>query len=58
MEEQIRALGRFNPEYREWRIKAHCTGDLVAVDTFFVGTLKGVGKAARPREKQEEKEAA
>jgi transposase InsO family protein len=43
-EEQIRALERFNPEYRERHIEVHYTGDLVAVDTFFVGTLKGVGK--------------
>jgi transposase InsO family protein len=37
-------LERFNPEYRERHIEVHYTGDLVAVDTFFVGTLKGVGK--------------
>jgi transposase InsO family protein len=43
-EEQIQALERFNPEYRERHIEVHYTGDLVAVDTFFVGTLKGVGK--------------
>ena len=43
-EEQIRALERFDPEYRERHIEVYYTGDLVAVDTFFVGTLKGVGK--------------
>jgi transposase InsO family protein len=43
-DEQIRVLERFNPEYRERHIKTKHTGDLVAVDTFFVGTLKGVGK--------------
>ena len=42
-EEQVQALERFSPEFRERHIEAH-TGALVAVDTFFVGTLKGVGK--------------
>lgn len=32
------------PEYRERHIEAPHTGVLVAVDTFFVGVLKGVGK--------------
>lgn len=43
-EEQIRLLERFSPEFRERHIEVHRTGELVAVDTFFVGTLKGVGK--------------
>lgn len=43
-EEQIRLLERFSPEFRERHIETRHTGDLVAVDTFFVGTLKGVGK--------------
>lgn len=43
-DEQIRALERFSPEFRERHIETRHTGDLVAVDTFFVGTLKGVGK--------------
>ena len=43
-EEQIRLLERFSPEFRERHIEAPHTGSLVAVDTFFVGTLKGVGK--------------
>ena len=43
-EEQIRLLERFSPEFRERHIEAPHTGALVAVDTFFVGTLKGVGK--------------
>jgi len=43
-EDQIQALERFSPEFRERHIVARGTGDLVAVDTFFVGTLKGVGK--------------
>jgi transposase InsO family protein len=43
-DEQIRLLERFSPEFRERHIEARHTGDLVAVDTFFVGSLKGVGK--------------
>ena len=43
-EEQIQALERFDPEYRERHIQVDATGELVAVDTFFAGTLKGVGK--------------
>jgi transposase InsO family protein len=41
---QIALLERFSPEFRERHIETRYTGDLVAVDTFFVGTLKGVGK--------------
>lgn len=43
-EEQTRLLERFSPEFRERHIEAPHTGSLVAVDTFFVGVLKGVGK--------------
>lgn len=43
-EQQIRALERFSPEFRDRHIETHHTGELVAVDTFFVGVLKGVGK--------------
>ncbi len=43
-DEQIRLLERFSPEFRERHIEAPHTGSLVAVDTFFVGVLKGVGK--------------
>lgn len=43
-EEQIRLLERYSPEFRERHIRTRHTGELVAVDTFFVGTLKGVGK--------------
>lgn len=42
--EQARLLERFSPEFRERHIEAPHTGALVAVDTFFVGVLKGVGK--------------
>ena len=43
-EEQVALLERFSPEFRERHIETKGVGDLVAVDTFFVGTLKGVGK--------------
>ena len=43
-DEQIQLLERFSPEFRERHIEAPHTGSLVAVDTFFVGVLKGVGK--------------
>jgi transposase InsO family protein len=43
-DEQARLLERYSPEFRERHIETHATGELVAVDTFFVGTLKGVGK--------------
>lgn len=42
--EQVRLLERFSPEFRERHIETRHTGDLVAVDTFFVGTLKAVGR--------------
>ena len=40
-DEQIRLLERFSPEFRERQIEVHYTGELVAVDTFFVGALRG-----------------
>jgi len=43
-EEQIRQLERFNPEFRERHINTRYSGDLVAVDTFIVGSIKGVGR--------------
>jgi transposase InsO family protein len=43
-DDQIRHLERFNPEFRDRHIETRYTGDLVSVDTFFVGHLKGVGK--------------
>lgn len=43
-DEQVRLLERFSPEFRERHIETRHTGDLVAVDTFFVGVLKGVGR--------------
>lgn len=43
-EKQIRLLERFSPEFRERHIQTSYTGELVAVDTFLVGSLKGVGR--------------
>jgi len=43
-EDQVRLLERFSPEFRERHIETRHTGDLVAVDTFMVGTLKGIGR--------------
>lgn len=43
-DDQITLLERFSPEFRDRHIETRHTGDLVSVDTFFVGTLKGVGK--------------
>jgi transposase InsO family protein len=42
--EQIQLLERFSPEFRDRHIEVHHTGELVAVDTFMVGSLKGVGR--------------
>nr|WP_243394759.1 hypothetical protein [Leptospira adleri] len=43
-EDQIKLLERFDPEYRERHIQADSTGELVSMDTFMVGSLKGVGR--------------
>ncbi len=43
-DEQIRLLEKFDPEFKERHIETRHTGDLVAVDTFYVGALKGVGR--------------
>jgi len=43
-EQHIILLERFDPEFRERHIKADFTGQLVALDTFMVGNLKGIGK--------------
>jgi hypothetical protein len=43
-EEQVEAQERFSPEFRKRHIESHYASDLVAVDTFFVGHFKGVGK--------------
>jgi transposase InsO family protein len=43
-EQQARILERFSPEFRERHINTSTPGELVAVDTFMVGALKGVGR--------------
>jgi len=43
-EAQVPLLERFSPEFRDRHIEAEHTGSLVAVDTFMVGSLKGVGR--------------
>ena len=43
-EEQVRLPERFSPDFRECHIEAPHIGSLVAVDTFFVGALKCIGK--------------
>jgi len=43
-DEQIRLLERFDPEFRERHIETEYTGQLVSIDTFMVGSLKGVGR--------------
>ena len=43
-ENHIALLEKFDPEFRERHIKADFTGELVAIDTFMVGNLKGIGK--------------
>lgn len=43
-EAQIRLLERFDPEFKDRHIETNFTGELVAMDTFLVGTLKGVGR--------------
>lgn len=42
--EQIRAVEKANPCFRERHIESSRPGELLAADTFFVGTFKGVGK--------------
>jgi len=42
-DERIRLLEQFSPEFRERHIETRHAGNLPAVDTFFVGSLKGGG---------------
>jgi transposase InsO family protein len=43
-EEQIRLLEKHNPEYAERHVESYYPGYLLCQDTFYVGTLKGVGR--------------
>jgi len=42
--DQIKLLETFNPEFRERQIETKHTGYLVSIDTFMVGSLKGIGR--------------
>ena len=42
--EQTAFLEKRNPCFRERHVESAAPGDLLSADTFFVGTLKGVGK--------------
>jgi transposase InsO family protein len=43
-DEQIRLLERHSPEFRMRHVEANAPGELLNQDTFYWGTLKGVGK--------------
>lgn len=43
-EEQIRLLEKHNPEFAERHVETFYPGYLLCQDTFYVGTLKGVGR--------------
>jgi transposase InsO family protein len=43
-EEQIRLLEKHNPEFSERHVESFYPGYLLCQDTFYVGTLKGVGR--------------
>ena len=43
-EEQIKLLEKANPCFRERRVESPSPGYLLCQDTFFVGTLKGIGR--------------
>ena len=45
IDEQVRLLERFRPEFRKRHIMAPHIGALIEADTFFVGDLKRVRKA-------------
>ena len=42
--EQAAFLEKLNPCFRERRVESSAPGELLSADTFFVGSLKGVGK--------------
>jgi transposase InsO family protein len=42
--EQIKLIEKANPIFRERHVESNCPGELLCQDTFFVGTLKGVGR--------------
>jgi len=42
--EQVAFIEKLNPCFRERHVESSCPGELLTQDTFFVGTIKGVGK--------------
>lgn len=42
--EQVAFLEKLNPTFRERHVESQAPGEVLCADTFFVGTLKGVGK--------------
>ena len=42
--EQAAFLEKLNPCFRERHVESSAPGELLSADTFFVGSLKGVGK--------------
>src|SRR3954452_6570979 len=42
--EQVAFLEKQNPCFRERHVESSAPGELLRADTFFVGSLKGVGK--------------
>jgi transposase InsO family protein len=42
--EQVAYIERLNPSFRERHVESSGPGELLSQDTFFVGTLKGVGR--------------
>jgi transposase InsO family protein len=42
--EQVAFIEKHNPVFRERHVESSAPGELLCQDTFFVGTLKGVGK--------------
>ena len=42
--EQVAFLEKLNPAFRERHVESSAPGELLCADTFFVGSLKGVGK--------------
>lgn len=42
--EQVKALERFNPCFRERHVESSRPGELLSADTFTIGTLKGIGR--------------
>jgi hypothetical protein len=42
--EQVRLIEKANPCYRERHVESRRPGELIAQDTFYVGSFKGLGK--------------